>query len=495
MKKVIIIGAGVSGLSAGINLLRNGFSVTVYDQMNTTGGNLLAWNRQGFTIDNCIHWLTGTNENTKTFKNWQNLGAFDKSKVYNAEYLYKSELLGNTLALYYDIEKTRSEMLNISPSDKKEINDFINAINLVKSIAVTPITASEFLKKLPKIPLLLKYYRLNLFELASKFNHPLIKRFLTDYIHGVFSALALIITSANFSKGNAGIPYGGSKLMAKNIADTFINLGGNIVLGEKAVSTEIENKQIKKITFASGKTAYADYFIFSGDVINIYNRLLKVKIPNAISKRYNNYKLERFSSIHTAFAVDTTLLPFKNTYISDVLPKHLNVIKDTRLKLKEYSYDDSFLVDGKTVIQTITFTNKAMSRYYIKLAETKQNYQKFKTEYLNAVKQNIEETFPTLKGNITALDCWTPYTYKRYTGASLGEYMSFSLPERFIPTTYKNTVKRVKNAVIASQWLTVPGGLPNALNVGINACNTVIKLNKKQLKYKSHVKAQSLASS
>ena len=67
--------------------------------------------------------------------------------MYNAEYLYKSELLGNTLALYYDIEKTRSEMLNISPSDKKEINDLINAINLVKSIAVTPITASEFLKK------------------------------------------------------------------------------------------------------------------------------------------------------------------------------------------------------------------------------------------------------------------------------------------------------------------------------------------------------------
>ena len=73
--------------------------------------------------------------------------------------------------------------------------------------------------------------------------------------------------------------------------------------------------------------------------------------------------------------------------------------------------------------------------------------------------------------------------------------MSFTLPEKFIPITLKNTVKGVKNAVIASQWLTVPGGLPNALNVGINACNTVIKLKNKQLKYKSHVKAQSLASS
>ena len=108
------------------------------------------------------------------------------------------------------------------------------------------------------------------------------------------------------------------------------------LLGERNIF--LFYKQIKKITFASNKTAYADYFIFSGDAINIYNRLLKVKIPKAISKRYNNYKLERFSSIHTAFAVDTTLLPFKSTYITDVLPKHLNVIKDTRLKLKEYSF-------------------------------------------------------------------------------------------------------------------------------------------------------------
>ena len=53
-KKVVIIGAGVSGLSAGIYALQAGYSVEIYEKNKMPGGECAGWNRQGYHIDNCI---------------------------------------------------------------------------------------------------------------------------------------------------------------------------------------------------------------------------------------------------------------------------------------------------------------------------------------------------------------------------------------------------------------------------------------------------------
>lgn len=477
MLDVTVIGAGVSGLSAGIYLQNNGFNVTIYEQCNTVGGNLVGWKRQGCTIDNCIHWLTGTNPNTKTYGKWVSVGALGNDCVYNAEYLYKSELNGETLALYYDIDKTASEMLALSPIDEKEITAFIIAVKRVAAISCTGgknrNKKANFLQQLLTIPCLVKYYKINLYELSEKFKHPLIKLFFTDYIGGNFGAIAYIVTAAAFCGGNGGLPSGGSLKMAENMRNKFLSLGGNIVVGEKAVCGNYVKNRLNSITFESGKSVKSDYFILTGDPFTIYRKILNKPMPKQLANCFNERKFERFSSIHTAFAVPLSDLPFKGTYITDVPNRFARVLNSTRLKLREYSHEKSFATEEKTVIQTISFTNAAESRRWVWLGKDKNRYTSAKQEYANAVKDCIEEIFPSLKGKIEPLDCWTPYTYNRYTGAELGEYMSFSLPPKYIPRQFKNTVKGASNVVIASQWLTVPGGLPNALNVGIRASKTV----------------------
>ena len=63
MAHVIIVGGGVTGLSAGIHLLESGHGehrVTVCESGAVPGGNLTGWDRAGYHIDNCVHWLTGT---------------------------------------------------------------------------------------------------------------------------------------------------------------------------------------------------------------------------------------------------------------------------------------------------------------------------------------------------------------------------------------------------------------------------------------------------
>ena len=74
MAKILIIGGGVSGLSAGIYAQLNGHSAVVCEKHAVAGGNLTGWQRGEYHIDNCIHWLTGTNPASKSYKMWEDLG-------------------------------------------------------------------------------------------------------------------------------------------------------------------------------------------------------------------------------------------------------------------------------------------------------------------------------------------------------------------------------------------------------------------------------------
>ena len=56
---VVIIGGGLAGLSAGCYALRNGYRTTIVEHNLALGGVCTAWNRGAYTIDGCIHWLTG----------------------------------------------------------------------------------------------------------------------------------------------------------------------------------------------------------------------------------------------------------------------------------------------------------------------------------------------------------------------------------------------------------------------------------------------------
>ena len=51
MKKVIIIGAGVSGLSAACYFAKEGFEVSVYEKLDVTGGRARVLEREGFSFD------------------------------------------------------------------------------------------------------------------------------------------------------------------------------------------------------------------------------------------------------------------------------------------------------------------------------------------------------------------------------------------------------------------------------------------------------------
>ena len=88
-KKVYVIGAGVSGLSAGIYAARCGFDVTILEQHFTFGGLSTSWSRKGYFFEGGMHWLTGSGEDQPLNKVWKQLGALQENNpVENKEILH-----------------------------------------------------------------------------------------------------------------------------------------------------------------------------------------------------------------------------------------------------------------------------------------------------------------------------------------------------------------------------------------------------------------------
>lgn len=136
MKRIVIIGGGIAGLSAGIFAQKNGFDSIIIEKNNTLGGECTGWDRYGYHIDGCIHWLVGTKKGTPIHDLWSTVGALDGVEIYHPESFMAVEHKGVTVNFYRDLDRLRSSWLEISPIDKEEIEKLCNDIKKLHSFSI-----------------------------------------------------------------------------------------------------------------------------------------------------------------------------------------------------------------------------------------------------------------------------------------------------------------------------------------------------------------------
>ena len=485
MAKILIIGGGVAGLSAGIYAGLNGHQAIICEKHFIAGGNLTAWNRSGFHIDNCIHWLTGTNPASSTYPMWETLGALGEIKIHQGESLFTCEHEGKRISLYRDLYRMKKEMLEISPEDKKEILAFIRAIEYFQGFCgIAGEKHNEkisILSTIAAIPALGRYYFMTTGDLAKKFKHPLLSLFFKGFFGYEFSALALIMVSAHFCADNGGIPVGSSSAMADRLAERFQSLGGQLLLKKEAVKIHTENNRAHAVSFADGSTIEADYVILAADPASIFGKLIDMPMPKNLTKNYRNPRFLRFSAYQCAYSCELSELPFEGDMIFEIPEEYRETLLTDRLIVREFSHEKDFSPEGENLLQTITFTFEDQSKDFITLRKSDRSAYSDQKKQLSALTQKlIEEQFPSLAGKLKCIDVWTPATYHRFTNSEIGSFMTFVLPSKALPLCAPNRIKGLSNVILATQWQQAPGGLPIAADVGKRAIENIIAAERKK---------------
>ena len=185
MEKFVIIGGGIAGMTAGVLLQKAGFDTENYEKNALPGGQCTGWMREGYVIDNGIHWLTGTRPGSALHELWKEIGALgDGVEVHEKEVFFSSKLDGKTLTFWRDKERTQKEMLELSPEDEDEINKLMKYVTLAETMTVPvekPFDAMnlmDFMKlgmSMKEMGAVMKEYgSMDIQELAMRFKHPVL---------------------------------------------------------------------------------------------------------------------------------------------------------------------------------------------------------------------------------------------------------------------------------------------------------------------------------
>lgn len=492
MKNIVIIGGGIAGLSAGIFAQKNGFNSTIVEKHHTLGGECTGWDRQGYHIDGCIHWLVGTKKGTQIHDLWTTVGALDGVEIYHPESFIAVEHEGVIVNFYRDLDRLKSSWLEISPEDKEVIEEFCNDIKKLHSFSIPSGKPMDMMNLSEKIksffsmmnvgPIMQKYGKISVKELSRKFKHPALREAIDSFMpEGDYSAMSVIFPLGTFTSGQSSIPKGGSKALAKRIVDRYLSLGGTVEASCEIVEVDIKGDVVKGIKSKDGKRYEADYFIAACDAKVLYKNLLKGCYPDQeFEKRYNNpgmYPLASNIYIGIGYKGDMNDIPRTLKFPVERVDINQNQKPIKHLQMTHYGYEPDFAPNGHTVITVAINQFKPELDAWELLVNDKEAYTKEKTRIGKAVIDAMESRFPHMKGKLKLLDVVTPQTYVRYCNAYRGAFMGFWPTISGKALTHTGHIKGLNNMLLSGQWLQPPGGLPVAV---ITGKDTIMRICKKE---------------
>lgn len=491
MSKIVIIGGGIAGLSAGIYARLAGFEAEIFEKNPVPGGECTGWNRKGYHIDNCIHWLTGTRKDTDLYEIWKTVGALsDDTEYVTVNSFYSTDFNGQRATFWTDLDRTRKELLSLSPEDAEEIDKLIKYVEYSRQCRFPVKKPMEMYnlkdyiemgKEMADFPKVLKEFgKISLDDYSKKFKHPLIQKMLVDYLPGKYCAYSFFVSYATIVDGNGNIPMGASLQMSLRMEKRFKELGGTIHYGKSVDRICLEKKAATGIILDDGSFIEADYVIPAVDTFILFNKMLPtVYMPKILRDAYsdeNHYPVN--SGFQAAFGVPLSF-SLKETVFVGINPVKVGQSIHDRMYIKGYDYDPVYINNGRYAIQTNINQTDSDFAYWKSLS--KEDYQKKKDELTEQIIKEIITIYPELEGNIEHLDTWTPLTYERYCNAYRGSYMSFTTTPGGKQVILKGMIKGISNVFPAGQWTYSPGGLPVAVASGKFAVQRICKKMKKDI--------------
>ncbi|MBP7460637.1 MAG: NAD(P)/FAD-dependent oxidoreductase [Candidatus Delongbacteria bacterium] len=482
MKKVVIIGSGVSGLAAGIHAIKSGFETLVLEKNPVPGGECTGWDRRGYHIDGCIHWMMGTHPDSALFRAWCSVGALgDQVEVYQPDCFNAVQMEGRIVKLYRDRHRFRQQLLDLSPADSNQIDFLCRMIEESMDFQDPPMKAFDLMNgyeiiktvlSMRKKRRVMKSMSMSVEDYVKRFKSPIIRRMVMNVIPPFYSAFVMAFTLGSFMSGNGDIPMGRSKAMSLRMVERFKALGGTLELSCPVREIIVDYGRASGVTTAEGQIISADYIIPS---CNIHHTM-----EDLLNSRYRIHDLDKMDRHPESYPIETCVLAaFSLDRELQDFPHSLAVItsafgfedseRDTIL-IGSYSDQSGFAPSGKSVITVMLNANydwwKEKRRDLIE-------YRKEKNRIGWKLMEIMEREIPEWKGGLELLDVATPITFERYCHAYRGGYMAYAITPHSGIGMLPGRIGKIRNLFPAGQSMMMPGGLPVALISGIYAVQRI----------------------
>ena len=479
--QIIIIGAGFAGLAAGIYAQMNGYKSQIFEMHNLPGGLCTAWQRKGYTIDCCIHWLVGSSPESSMHDLWEEVGITQGRHFINMdEYYHLEDADGRTLTFYTNVDRLEKHLLEFAPGDAETIREFIRGIRICRNFNRPSVKKPlpERLVKQAKLFLNIMRYgkkfqewmKITCQDFANRFNDPLLKIAFRDMWIPDFSLFFIFFTFAYLHDKDAGYPLGGSMPMSEALERRYEALGGVIHYNSRVEKVITEGDNAVGIRLDDGTEHLCSKVISAADGYTTIFKMLGGKYTNDnIREMYEKWLLFP-PLIYASIGVNRTFtdLPLSVSGFSFPIkePAVIGEKERNRLYVHIFNHDPSMAPPGKTVIIIMLNTDY---EYWRILARDKSVYVQKKEEIANKLIKILEQRFPGITSQVEMVDIATPMTFEKYTGNWKGSFEGWLItPEnsKVIMKPMSQSLPGLNNFYMCGQWIEPGGGLPTGIMSG-----------------------------
>ena len=442
--RIIVIGAGIGGLTAGALLAKRGYRVRVFDQAIVPGGCASTFKRRGFTFDVGATQVAGLEPGGIHRRIFSELGV-ELPKATYCDPACAVYLPGETepISVWRDPERWKAERSRQFPGSEKfwqlmvvlfraswafQSRDPVlpprnlwDLWQLLKALRPDTLTTVPF--ALMTVGDALRLFGLGQDKRLKKFLDLQLK--LYSQVDAEETALLYAATALGVSQSPQGLFHleGSMQVLSDRLVEALEKYGGQLLMHHTVKEINLDSQGASSVVIHSQKTGEiwtetADNIVANVPVQNLTKMLAPQGIPESLGQKLYRRRVEKLPPASGAFVV---YLAVKQSAIPAGCPPHLQFLYDWDGEIGE---NNSLFVsvsrpgDGRATqgMATITASSFTDTRVWSNCDD----YLALKERYTSEAIARLGQNFHLTPETIVYREAATPRTFTRYTGRYLG---------------------------------------------------------------------------
>jgi len=465
---VIIIGAGIGGLTCGCYLAKAGLKVLIVEQHNKPGGYCTSFERQGYRFDVGVHYFGGV-KNGLLGKVLKELSLTDKIKFNRFDPSDKIIMPDNITYVRTDPYDTIKEFQKSFPKEKKNVERFFKFILQKNFMNVYAKTRGLTFKQV----------------VDDFFNDYKLKSTLGVLVSNIGAspsyavAFPSMILLRQYSLEPGYYPIGGIQAFPDMLSNNIQENGGHLILSKKVIKIVTKNKVVQSIILENGEKIDAKIIVSNADATETFRELLSQECPEL--NMLNRMQLSpSMFIVYIGIEADLKKILTKScnvfyfsSYNVDKVFNEKNILKNNIgwLVCDFATLHDPALNSSKNAVIIMMSVPYKSPAFWDKNKNILCERLLYKVEKLKII--------PNLDKYIKLRIIATPHTLYKYTSNKEGAFAGWLPTLRQTERIYIPQKTSFHNLYLTGHWCSTGylhyGGIPNVVFLGRRAASLVLK--------------------
>ena len=492
---VIVVGAGMGGLSAATHLAAGGMRVLVLEQHDEVGGLASSFERAGFVFDTALHEMSIGSGEGSPGAILEECGVAGKIELLRVPRLYRAVYPDMEFEIHADADTALADLCRQWPGECDNIHAFYAEMTQVHEEVAelrTLYRAAPFAVKLALLlaplrqPTVFRYREATVEELLDEhFDDPELKRALGSFwpYYGpppsrLFAPMYMLATHTYMAYGAYQIK-GTAQALSDAYRERIEELGGQVRTSTLVVSIDVADERVAGVTTAAGERLTSRYVVSNADPYQTYLELVgEPHVPDDVVEQLGS--LEPASSVvgvylgldvePSFFGVDDyEIIRFADTDADRMNRAMLEGRwRDGWVTITYYSNLDpeSYAPPGKSVVVLNAYSD------YDWWPDDPAEYEAVKRDMMDQLIDLAAHELPGLREHIEVEIGMTPRTVAQYTLQHRGVPYGFaSTPEQPMRVSTKTPIDGL---YLAGSWTFPFHGVSMAQVSGYKAAQLIL---------------------